>query len=504
MGAPDADPAPAHPRRAPEPDRLPGRHGVRVRRAAAPPAGNLSLGLRHGQRLPDHDRGNAPRLADVPPPGQPLRRDRERSRRASCSSAARGRTAGCSAPSTWTWTTGSTSSRTPSSSTGTASSSSTCSRRPVSPRSRARWDRCCGRRGSTSARGTWACSASPGPGACPRRSMQKYINKWISTAYDLFGKDSSSSAEWFYVWGLKGRYDEARQTAEPDKAHLNEFSRNLYREEVEKLLEGISRQMPAGAPPLVAPHMKFHRAIGEFAGQTWSVTGEPLTAEEYAKHLARDASDRGREEVHRGPHAREGLDRAARIRHDRRLSPRRTAAVRQRLLDWFDGEKRQLPWRGTRDPYRVWVSEIMLQQTTVERGPSALRHVPRPIPFAAFAGPRPRGLGARRLVGPRLLRPRAESPSRRPRDPAPARRRFSRGIRASCEASRDSASTPRRPSRPSPSASAPRRPTPTSPACSHASSPWTAWPARPPTDAASSRRSSACSRQAGRETRPRR
>jgi A/G-specific adenine glycosylase len=37
-----------------------------------------------------------------------------------------------------------------------------------------------------------------------------------------------------------------------------------------------------------------------------------------------------------------------------------------KLLAWFDREKRQLPWRGTRDPYRVWVSEIMLQQTTVE------------------------------------------------------------------------------------------------------------------------------------------
>jgi benzoyl-CoA 2,3-dioxygenase component B len=123
-------------------------------------------------------------------------------------------------------------------------------------------------------------------GRVPPALMQKYINKWVSTAYDLFGKDSSSSAEWFYVWGLKGRYDEARQTAEPDKAHLNEFSRELYRQEVEKLLEGISRQLPSGAPPLVAPDLKFHRAIGEFAGQTWSVAGEPLTAEQYKKHLA--------------------------------------------------------------------------------------------------------------------------------------------------------------------------------------------------------------------------
>ncbi len=36
------------------------------------------------------------------------------------------------------------------------------------------------------------------------------------------------------------------------------------------------------------------------------------------------------------------------------------------LLGWYRIYKRDLPWRGTRDPYRVWVSEIMLQQTRVE------------------------------------------------------------------------------------------------------------------------------------------
>jgi A/G-specific adenine glycosylase len=35
------------------------------------------------------------------------------------------------------------------------------------------------------------------------------------------------------------------------------------------------------------------------------------------------------------------------------------------LLRWFDRHKRDLPWRKTRDPYRVWLSEIMLQQTRV-------------------------------------------------------------------------------------------------------------------------------------------
>jgi A/G-specific adenine glycosylase len=36
-----------------------------------------------------------------------------------------------------------------------------------------------------------------------------------------------------------------------------------------------------------------------------------------------------------------------------------------RLLDWFDVARRDLPWRVDRDPYRIWVSEIMLQQTQV-------------------------------------------------------------------------------------------------------------------------------------------
>ena len=40
-------------------------------------------------------------------------------------------------------------------------------------------------------------------------------------------------------------------------------------------------------------------------------------------------------------------------------------ALRQRLLRWFDRNKRDMPWRGTKDPYRVWLSEIMLQQTRV-------------------------------------------------------------------------------------------------------------------------------------------
>lgn len=38
----------------------------------------------------------------------------------------------------------------------------------------------------------------------------------------------------------------------------------------------------------------------------------------------------------------------------------------QQLLDWYQRNKRDLPWRRNKDPYRIWVSEVMLQQTRVD------------------------------------------------------------------------------------------------------------------------------------------
>lgn len=43
-----------------------------------------------------------------------------------------------------------------------------------------------------------------------------------------------------------------------------------------------------------------------------------------------------------------------------------TGAVTEPLIAWYDAGHRDLPWRRTRDPYRIWLSEIMLQQTRVE------------------------------------------------------------------------------------------------------------------------------------------
>jgi A/G-specific adenine glycosylase len=42
--------------------------------------------------------------------------------------------------------------------------------------------------------------------------------------------------------------------------------------------------------------------------------------------------------------------------------------VSQKIVDWYTINKRNLPWRDTKDPYKIWVSEIVLQQTRVEQG----------------------------------------------------------------------------------------------------------------------------------------
>ena len=49
------------------------------------------------------------------------------------------------------------------------------------------------------------------------------------------------------------------------------------------------------------------------------------------------------------------------------VSPQKIAAFRRFLLSWYDKNKRDLPWRNTTDPYKILVSEVMLQQTQVDR-----------------------------------------------------------------------------------------------------------------------------------------
>ncbi len=61
--------------------------------------------------------------------------------------------------------------------------------------------------------------------------------------------------------------------------------------------------------------------------------------------------------------------------------------IAQALMDWFSAHKRDLPWRKTYDPYHVWISEVMLQQTQMERGVAYFQRWMERFPdIAALAG----------------------------------------------------------------------------------------------------------------------
>lgn len=122
-------------------------------------------------------------------------------------------------------------------------------------------------------------------GKLPITLLQKFVNKWVPTAYDLFGTDHSGSAHWGYVWGLKGRYNEEQSPNTADRGQLNESARHLYMAEIAELIARLNRLMPEDQPLLYLPARAFNRRIGGYAGQPYSVTGELLRPDAYAQHL---------------------------------------------------------------------------------------------------------------------------------------------------------------------------------------------------------------------------
>ena len=113
-------------------------------------------------------------------------------------------------------------------------------------------------------------------GVIPLDMLQRYINKWVSTAHDLFGVDESSSAHWAYVWGIKGRWDERKKLegeVEVLKETLNEEARQHYHEEIVAEVKKLCGYLPEGAVDLYVPHENFHREIGHFKRQRYTVEG---------------------------------------------------------------------------------------------------------------------------------------------------------------------------------------------------------------------------------------
>ena len=123
-------------------------------------------------------------------------------------------------------------------------------------------------------------------GVVPRWLLQKYLNKWISSSFDLFGTDHSSSAHWAYVWGVKGRYDEPQNKDEVNLDDLNDYNRLLYRKEVSGLVERLNVFLKADEERLYTPDIKFNRNIGRWAGLKFHCqTGEPLDDKIYEQHV---------------------------------------------------------------------------------------------------------------------------------------------------------------------------------------------------------------------------
>ena len=119
-------------------------------------------------------------------------------------------------------------------------------------------------------------------GKVPLDIIQKYLNKWLSTGQDLLGKDRSSSANRFYRWGFKGRFDEDTVVGAPkDLDCINEESRAHYYQECSDIIDILNQLIAAGQPGLRAPDPKFNRQIGQFAGKTYNLDGDVLPAAEY-------------------------------------------------------------------------------------------------------------------------------------------------------------------------------------------------------------------------------
>lgn len=123
-------------------------------------------------------------------------------------------------------------------------------------------------------------------GKIPVEIIQKYFNKWVPTAYDLFGTDGSSNAHWAYVWGLKGRFNEGETDEEARKDQLNQMARAMYYAEIARLVEDMNTLIGEEQPKLIVPDVKFNRKIGTYANQPYTVDGQLLAADKYDQYRA--------------------------------------------------------------------------------------------------------------------------------------------------------------------------------------------------------------------------
>lgn len=122
-------------------------------------------------------------------------------------------------------------------------------------------------------------------GVIPTAILQKYLNWWISAAYDCFGKERSLTPGWAYTWGLKSRFDEATNSAPANLLDLNEHNRQIYATEVQQILDELNPHRAKGQPPLHAPDLRFHRRVGDHVGACVTARGQALSPDAMGPYL---------------------------------------------------------------------------------------------------------------------------------------------------------------------------------------------------------------------------
>ena len=85
------------------------------------------------------------------------------------------------------------------------------------------------------------------------------------------------------------------------------------------------------------------------------------------------------------------------------MQGRTVPVFRRRLMSWYRSHARELPWRGINDPYRTWVSEIMLQQTRVAAVVEHYNEFLQQFPTILALALAPEAAGAGGVVGPGVL-----------------------------------------------------------------------------------------------------
>ncbi len=144
----------------------------------------------------------------------------------------------------------------------------------------ARWGRCSRRSRSTWAPGNNGLLRIVKAGRMPPEVIQRFFNKWIPTAFDLFGTDNSSSrALGVRRGGSRAGSTSGRIQQSPDPSQLNEDARELYRQEIARADRAAqhctSRSTRAGSRCRTSSSTG---GSGSTKGQTFNVDGEPMSA----------------------------------------------------------------------------------------------------------------------------------------------------------------------------------------------------------------------------------